>query len=87
MYPIVVLLLVETKRSLETTYFSSGSLAEVRGGQCSQIEPMNFKFAAGPALATNTQIQIEIESQASQPRVNDHNGEPVKTTSLPLPIS
>jgi hypothetical protein len=85
MYPIVVLLLVETKRSLETTYFSSSSLAEVRGGQRSQIEPMNF--AAGPAVAANTQIQIEIESQASQPHVNDHDGEPVKTTSLPLPIS
>ena len=85
MYPIVVLLLVETKRSLETTYFSSSSLPEVRGGHRSQIGTMNF--AAGPALATNTQIQIEIESQASQSRVNDHNGEPVKTTSLPLPIS
>ena len=84
MYPIVVLLLVETKRSLDTTYFSSSSIAEVRGGQRSQIGPMSF--AAGPALATNTQIQIEIESQASHPRVNDHNGEP-KTTSLSLYIS
>ena len=85
MYPIIVLLLVETKRSLDTTYFSSSSLPEVRGGQRSQMEPMSF--AAGPALATNTQIQIEIESQASQLRVNDHNGEPVKTTSLSLSIS
>jgi hypothetical protein len=44
-------------------------------------------FAAGPAVATNTQIQIEIESQAPQPRVNDHNEEPVNATSLPLLIS
>ena len=83
MYPIVVLLLVETKRSLNTTYFSSTSITDVRGGQRSQIGPMSF--AAGPVLATSS--QIEIESQASQPRANHHDGEPVNATSHSLPVS
>jgi len=85
MYPIAVLLLVETNRSLDTTYFSSSSIIDVRGGQPSRAEPMSF--VAGPVLATST--QIEIESQASQPRVNGHDGASVEATSLPaiLPVS
>ena len=58
MYPIVVLLLVETNRSLDATYFSSGSIIDVHdGGQRSQMEPIGF--AAGPVLvATGSQIDI-----------------------------
>jgi hypothetical protein len=85
MYPIIVLLLVENNRSLDTTYFSSSSLTDVRGSQRSQMRPMSF--GAGPVLVTSSQIQIEIESQVSQPRTNGHGGEPVNTTSLPLPVS
>ena len=81
MYPIVVLLLVETKRSLNTTYFSSSSLTNVRVGQRSQIEPMSFD--TGPVLATGSQI----ESQASQPRMNGHEGEPINATSLSPTVS
>ena len=46
-----------------------------------------MSFVAGPVLATST--QIEIESQASQPRVNGHDGASVEATSLPaiLPVS
>jgi len=46
-----------------------------------------MSFAAGPVLATS--IQTEIESQASQPRVNGHDGASVKATSLPaiIPVS
>jgi len=86
MYPIIVVLLVETNRSLDTTYFSSGSIIDVRGGERSQMEPVSF--AARPVLhATST--QIEIESQASQPRVNSHGGTSVEATSPPaiLPVS
>jgi len=56
MYPIIVLLLVENNRSLDTTYFSSSSIVDVRGGQRSRMEPMSF--AAGPVLATGSQIDI-----------------------------
>jgi len=56
MYPIIVLLLVENNRSLDTTYFSSSSIIDVRGGQRSRMEPMSF--AAGPVLATGGQIEI-----------------------------
>ena len=81
MYPIVVLLLVETKGSLNTTYFSSTSLTNVRVGQRSQIEPMSF--GTGPVLTTDSQI----ESQASQSRVNGHDEEPVNATSLSPTVS
>jgi len=85
MYPIIILLLVDTNRSLDVTYFSSSSIIDVRGGQRSQMEPMGF--AAGPVHATST--QIEIESQASRPRVNGHGGTSVEATSPPaiLPVS
>jgi len=85
MYPITILLLVETNRSLDVTYFSSSSIIDVRGGQPSQVEPMSF--AAGPVHATST--QIEIESQTSRPRVNGHGGTSVEATSPPaiLPVS
>jgi len=87
MYPILVLLLVETNRSLDTTCFSSSSIIDSRGGQRSEMGPMSF--AAGPVHATGS--QIEIESQASQPRVDlkGHDGASVKATSLPdiLPTS
>ena len=85
MYPTIILLLVEKNYSLDTTYFSSGSIIDVREGQRSRVEPMSF--AAGPVLATST--QIEIESQASQPRVDGHDGASVEATSLPaiLPVS
>jgi len=76
MYPIMVLLLVETNRSLDTTYFSSSSIIDVRGSQRSRMEPMSF--APGPVLATGS--QIEIESQASRPRVNGHDGASVNAT-------
>ena len=56
MYPLIVLLLVETKRSLDTTYFSSSSIIDVRGGQPSRIGPMNF--AAGTVLSTGSQMEI-----------------------------
>jgi len=85
MYPILVLLLVETNRSLDTTCFSSSSIIDIRGGQRSEMEPMSF--AAGPVHATGS--QIEIENQASQPRMKGHDGASVKATSLPdiLPTS
>jgi hypothetical protein len=89
---------VENNRSLDTTYFSSSSIIDVCGGRS---EPMSF--AAGPVLATGSQIEIEsqvsqplaigsqteIESQASQPRMNSHDREPVNTTNLLviLPVS
>jgi hypothetical protein len=53
MYPITVLLLVENNRSFDTTYCSSSSVREC---QSSRIEPMTF--AAGPVLATGSQIGI-----------------------------
>ena len=56
MYPIIVLLLMESNNSLDTTIFSSGSIMDVRGGQTSRMEPMSF--AAGPVLATGSQIEI-----------------------------
>jgi hypothetical protein len=80
MYPIVVLLLVETNRSLDTTYFSTSSIIDVRGGKPSQMEPMNF----GAGLAFAAGGQIVIENQASQPRANGHDGEPVNATTLTL---
>jgi len=87
MYPTIILLLVESNRSLDTTYFSSSSIIDVRGDQPSRVEPMSF--AAGPVLALATSIQIQIESQVSQPRVNGHDGASVKATSVPaiLPVS
>jgi len=85
MYPTIILLLVENNRSLDTTYFSSSSIIDVRGDQPSQMEPMSF--AAGPVLATS--VQIQIESQVSQTRVNGHDEASVKATSIPavLPVS
>ena len=85
MYPIVVLLLVETNRSLDTTYFSSSSIIDVRGGQRSRMEPMSF----APRPVPTTSIQIELECQASQPCVKGQDGASVKATSLPdiLPVS
>ena len=58
MYPIIVLLLMESNNSLDTTIFSSGSIMDARGGQtsrASRMEPMSF--AAGPVLATGSQIE------------------------------
>ena len=56
MYPIIVLLLVENNHSLDTTYWSSSSIIDVRGGQRSRMEPMSF--TAGPVLATGSQIEM-----------------------------
>jgi len=56
MYPIIVLLLVENNRSLDTTYCSSSSIKDVRISQSSRIEPMTF--AAGPVLVTGSEIGI-----------------------------
>ena len=58
MYPIIVLLLVENNRSLDTTYFSSSSIIDVHDGdQRSRMEPIGL--AAGPVLvATSSQIEI-----------------------------
>ena len=56
MYPIIVLLLVENNRSLDTTYCSSSSIIDVRGGQLSRMGPIGF--AAGPALETGSLMEI-----------------------------
>ena len=56
MYPLIVLLLVETNRSLDTTYCSSSSIIDVRGSQPSRMGPISF--AAGPVLETGSQMEI-----------------------------
>ena len=66
MYPLIVLLLVETKRSLDTTYFSSSSIIDVRGGQPSRMGPMSF--AAGTVLSTSSQM----ETATRPPNIDIH---------------
>ena len=51
MYPIVVVLLVEKNRSLNSTFGSFGTIIDVHGGR---MEPMSF--APGPVLASGGQI-------------------------------
>ena len=59
MYPIIVLILVEINCSPDTTYWSSGSIKDVRRGQSSRIEPMTFAAGRpGPALVTGSEIGI-----------------------------
>jgi len=49
-YPIVVILLVEKNRSLDSTYISFGTIIDVHGDRHSQGEPM--VFASGSVLAS-----------------------------------
>jgi len=49
-YPIVVILLVEKHRSLNSTYFSSGTIINVRGDHTLQVEPI--AFASGSILVS-----------------------------------
>ena len=63
MYPIIVLLLVENNRSLDTTYWSSSSIKDVRRGQSSRIEPMTFAAGRpGPALVVGSEIGIRTNT-------------------------
>ena len=66
MYPILVLLLVEKNRSLNSTYCSFGTVIDVRGGQPSQSEPMSF--AHGPILASGDQT----DSATKPPNLEIH---------------
>jgi hypothetical protein len=59
MYPVVVVLLVEKNRSLDSTFCSFGTIIDVSGDRRSQTEPMSF--APAPALASKSQIDLETE--------------------------
>jgi hypothetical protein len=49
MYPVIVVLLVEQNRSLNSTYYSFGTITNVRGDRPSQVEPMSFATGVVPA--------------------------------------
>jgi hypothetical protein len=62
MYPIVIVLLVEQKVSLNsTTYCSFGTITGSRGGPSSQTGPMSF--APEPVLTSSGQIGLATEPQ------------------------
>jgi hypothetical protein len=59
MYPIIVVILVEKNRSLNTTFCSFGTTVDVRGGRM-PVEPMSF--APGPVLASGGRIDLAPRS-------------------------
>jgi len=61
MYPMVVVLLVEQNRSINSTYCSFGATTGARGGPTSQTGPMSF--APGPVLTSSGQIDLATEPQ------------------------
>ena len=63
MYPIVVVLLVEQNRSLNSTYCSFGTTTGVRGDLPSQTGPMSF--APGPVFSSSGQTDLATEPQTT----------------------
>ena len=61
MYPMVIVLLVEQNRSLNSTHRSFGTITGVCGGPTSQ--PGGMSFAPGPALTSSGQIDLATETQ------------------------
>jgi len=55
-YPIIVVILVEKNRSLNSTFCSFGTVIDVRGDQPSQVGSM--ASASGPVLASGGQIDL-----------------------------
>jgi hypothetical protein len=60
MYPIVVVLLVEKKCSLNVTYNSFGTISDVRGDQPSQAAPMTFM-----ARPSDSQLELATKPPSS----------------------
>jgi len=74
-YPIVVILLVEKKSSLNSMCSSYGTITDVRGDRPSQVEPM--AFASRSVLASGGEIDLVTKSPHTTIHVTfDHILEP-----------
>jgi|SRR6266850_6099688 len=65
MYPVVVVLLVEKKRSLNFAIGSFGTITNVRGGRQPSQTAEPVSFARTPVLASRGQIDLSTKSPSS----------------------
>jgi hypothetical protein len=72
MYPIIVIILVELNRSIDTTFSSFGTVTDLRGDRSSQVQPVPVTFAPRP-VPPATGDQVDSGTKDAESRVTfDH---------------